>query len=1629
MKTSADLRDFLNAYSLLILPRSQWDDNFFEVYLSRTDDNGKVITSENGITVDCTSPDEDDEDSEIFSVKSCIDELFEFVAEEYDDPQSLEILRNLFSEKFESVLKEQILLLRDWSRSKTIGFLNNYDMNSKDASFSIGTNDNDLRIKFKSYNLNEALYCGLYDDGDCIALFAIKAFKEKLFDDDLLVECKKTLETAAKYCEEDYYQPVFAENINRIIDTCINDVLGGRAYYISSSKEEYMRISAESESESFDVDEVVGAAFENQCAFSAHVVNLCIDRVKTGERNLTPGANKIPKNMNFLDESGNRCFARIQDIIVLDKNKLGNIQIQSYSSNYHFGVGFSIKNSNFVIIFLLGFINKSTEDKNLLFYKSPKTPAMTQVTVKNSLSGDTTVSTMIYKEEDCELILCTDSELKPYLAPYLMYYMRLLDDLSVRKDYGKIDVDIEFLRENFDVLSSLIPDDDLIVLPVKSKPQRISGLTMFVDYYDKDTRTKYDFYEAEITPLGKEDLESYLEVLKENEIELPKNDSLLLLDIIELHDKDRFVFQKVFTNAEVSNCLIIENVEGEKVRIRRIVSGIENSLRDNVTNKQLVNTICKNDISSSIYQLLGTKRYEANHEYIEYLKKEYPVLAGNKEQLEAIDKIVQMDDNKIDIMLVQGPPGTGKTELILSLAKELIKKKYHTLITSNVHVACDNVAERLRNFKDIVLKRYTAVRGDQYFKEIIENQKRYVENQVLAGFQFKDEIIFDNDTYNSILDSKTELEKKRQQMLLSKEEYDEKLSLYHELLNEKEALQNDIENLKEEIGKIETLIKGDQSAVENSTKEKNVALKELDSLETKLKAQIEKLNEIINEQENTKKAINDLYAKIDEAEKAILSCKENIEKTTADIQRLNSELKNENSFLHFLNYTKPEDIKLAVLSYAEERKDFSSKHYDRLLTNSLDSIKSAIALLDVLKKDSDFWNGNKEVSNATFSYIFFKFSKTAAAKELISDVCLKNLEVINAFNKCGGLKKGLMKVFSFVKVKGKTRKEIDELLEKLNSDLKHIQFNFGDVVLKLAHEEISENALNELKNSILAHTEEIKDSIKHNEELVEKLNIDIDDYERLIPSSRKEITTKSSSLVKLNKEVAQEEDKKKVLEEKIDSVNASIALLDEKIRSFENELSNHSTNKDELDKKYLEKSSHLADTIRTLESESEKLGSALDDYDAFVNRFNIDLTIVDRKIAELSGLLETIDQKIGSLVDNGWSKEEAISLMTNYTTELKNIVSADDDKIANYLTGKGNTFERMFLLTNGKDGSLISMTTNQVASLLNTSGDKELSFDYAIIDEASKCKFEDLIISLPKIKHLILIGDFMQLDPMSKDFKNLDLSYQSILKIDQWESLNKSPFSMLLSQFVEFNDSKKIPSFDSNPSVAVMKKQYRMNKGIFDLIKPIYSIHEGFELIDEKKMTSNDLMCIDIDGSESSQGTSFSNEAEAEAIIEILKSFKENSENYKGIKSIGIITGYRAQQSYINRKLKGFKIPGIKIQIGTFDRFQGREYDLVFVSLVRTIKLGFTNNIRRMNVAFSRAKQHLIVLGNFDALLKIATNSYKPASEENTNPDVKENNFVVQTLIPNLHSKKRRFASSKDRVSAVLDFLKEEDYE
>ena len=120
---------------------------------------------------------------------------------------------------------------------------------------------------------------------------------------------------------------------------------------------------------------------------------------------------------------------------------------------------------------------------------------------------------------------------------------------------------------------------------------------------------------------------------------------------------------------------------------------------------------------------------------------------------------------------------------------------------------------------------------------------------------------------------------------------------------------------------------------------------------------------------------------------------------------------------------------------------------------------------------------------------------------------------------------------------------------------------------------------------------------------------------------------------------------------------------------------------------------------------------------------------------------------------------------------------------------------------------------------------------------------------------------------------------------------------------------------------------------------------------------------------------SYSNSSEAKFIINTIKEIEklwilDGINIYDTKDSIGIITPYRGQVDTIKKLLRNERI-SIKVEVNTVDSFQGREKDIIIISTVRagSKSVGFLSDYRRMNVAITRAKHFLWVIGSTSTLM------------------------------------------------------------
>lgn len=334
----------------------------------------------------------------------------------------------------------------------------------------------------------------------------------------------------------------------------------------------------------------------------------------------------------------------------------------------------------------------------------------------------------------------------------------------------------------------------------------------------------------------------------------------------------------------------------------------------------------------------------------------------------------------------------------------------------------------------------------------------------------------------------------------------------------------------------------------------------------------------------------------------------------------------------------------------------------------------------------------------------------------------------------------------------------------------------------------------------------------------------------------------------------------------------------------------------------------------------------------------------------------------------------------------------------------------------------------------------KLQFSTIIQDESSKATPAELSLPLVFGKKNIVIGDHRQLPPML-DKEEFKISLDFLL--DRTESINEKTKIQKLKAFVlnNFNEME-ISHFERlfdkiDPSLkGIFNQQYRMHPDINEVIKQFYINDGGLEcgLINPVDLGVNDpdiiknpasryhgieiegliskdnhVIWIDSNSPELLDGTSRINYGEVDAIRDVLTKFR-NSDSFNQYQSfwnnsedqqIGVISFYGKQIKLLKNLRNEFK--DLPIRVSTVDRFQGMERNIIIVSMVRSSRiatdknqkadfnlygelgfpeqkdLGFAQSPNRLNVALSRAKRLLIIVGNSELFKhkKIYDNVYQ----------------------------------------------------
>ena len=263
------------------------------------------------------------------------------------------------------------------------------------------------------------------------------------------------------------------------------------------------------------------------------------------------------------------------------------------------------------------------------------------------------------------------------------------------------------------------------------------------------------------------------------------------------------------------------------------------------------------------------------------------------------------------------------------------------------------------------------------------------------------------------------------------------------------------------------------------------------------------------------------------------------------------------------------------------------------------------------------------------------------------------------------------------------------------------------------------------------------------------------------------------------------------------------------------------------------------------------------------------------------------------------------------------------------ISTKGKNFHRK---NKDEEDDINKKVIFSTVSMSTSSRFKDIEFTSIMMDEASQCQeawFWGLL--RPSVKYIYMTGDPHQLPALvSKEGNKLNHERSFMDRMISLGYENK----LLDTQRRMHPDIVNFPNF-----------KYYQNK--------LKTDYKPYEDIDES-LTAFEI--CNVNGQEQRVGTSYQNVEEANMVINLYSDLKDIFDD------IVVISPYNAQCNLL-RSLE----PKLKSCIHSVDSYQGKESDVIILTTVRTENLGFWSDYRRLNVAMTRAKHILRIVGNVES--------------------------------------------------------------
>ena len=914
-----------------------------------------------------------------------------------------------------------------------------------------------------------------------------------------------------------------------------------------------------------------------------------------------------------------------------------------------------------------------------------------------------------------------------------------------------------------------------------------------------------------------------------------------------------------------------------------------------------------------------------------------------------------------DLYVIQGPPGTGKTTVISEICHQNVKAGLRTLVASQANLAVDNALGRLLSHQDIRILRYGRT------ESIEEEGKKFIEENVALNWK-QQTIAAVNEQLQVHSKREAQINEELQQGENKKQQLEEELTQIKQQILLKEqarsthaSCSNELKQLSERLDNLQKThdeLEAEGKLLRKSAEEITVEITRLEQLLQTQAMSTEELQNMEGLEQQIKRQRE--YLNYRHVSEQIVSTLNLLAQTHQGLEQKRHEKSNARAFLEQLQtISKLENLtselnRFAIVPPEAIKQQMSElhQHIQSIKTNkSLDTYNEWFELLTRLGK--------------AIGTVENLLKENGFLKEKVLPNCEQRADTVEDIN---GLitRVGRMIIEPNVKHFLASRSyssEKYEFLEKMTVGLGVLYQKRNYVHSQIASIEVTKELFLSIKTAMSLHMDQ---QVLESDQTMKELQQDAERLEVLLEHLRQQ----SSQLYEAVGD----------MEETLSVQSVEAALVEtEKLYVDYKEM-----------KKVLKES---AAEIEQKQGDYQTLIAKLEKNTTAAQQLNVERSEVDVAIEERQNKLVELAEIIAQ------NPEEQLQVAVASLTALASAAEALVKERVRLPLTQMLQQEWLSMLSDANDYDLDEIRkmyvrhanvigTTCVASARRDFVEEYPTFDVVIIDEVSKATPPELLLPMLKGKKIILVGDHHQLPPLVGQETMEEFLAESDLQTD------KSELKKLLEESLFERLFRTLPKQNKT----MLAIQYRMHESIMETITPFYeegnyklqcglvdSDSARDHLMESRFIQRKDhLLWFDMPNEQSyfeekvKGGTSRYNQSELNMISDLLVDLDEatGSLKRKGVmdqeqrKSVGVISFYGEQVKRIDRLIQQELMPKhLHCRTGSVDKFQGMEMDIIILSFVRNHKdkggdIGFARDYRRLNVALSRARELLVIVGS-----------------------------------------------------------------